>query len=103
MTNEDIIKYSTKYKKHQKKLSLFLMIAIIIISVILIGLGLFIAIYPNDKFLTFGGVVMIILGCFDIPMIITFNKKTQIRIDNMSNEEAVRRYCKIYGINYEEK
>ena len=45
---------------------------------------------------------MVILGCFDIPLIIGFNKKTQLRLDNMSNEEAVKRYCKIYGINYDE-
>ena len=43
MKDEDILKYSIIYRKHQKKLSFGLMIAIIIISVILIGVGFGIA------------------------------------------------------------
>ena len=46
---------------------------------------------------------MCILGGFDIPMIIAFNKKTQKRIDNMEDTECAKRYCKVYGIDYNKK
>ena len=99
MTEEEIIKYSEIYKRHQKKLSFVLMIIIIIMGVILIGLGLFVAIAFKEIPMIIAGVIMATLGAFDIPLIIGFNKKTQIRIEVMTEIEAARRYCKIYGLN----
>lgn len=99
MTQEDIIKYSEIYKRHQKKLSFVLMIIIIAMGVILIGLGLFIAILFKELPMVVAGIIMATLGAFDIPLIIGFNKKTQIRIEVMTEEEAAKRYCKIYGLN----
>ena len=43
---------------------------------------------------------MAVLGAFDIPLIIAFNKKTQNRIDKMTDIECVKRYCRVYGIDY---
>ena len=103
MKEEDILKYSIIYRKHQKKLSFGLMIAIIIISIILIGVGLFISIYSKEKFIIIAGVIMIILGGFDIPLIVGFNKKTQKRIDNMTDIECAKRYCRVYGIDFSKK
>ena len=103
MTNEEIKRISLIYRKHQKRLSFGLMIAIVIIGVILIGLGLFISIYSREKYIVIAGVIMCILGGFDIPMIIAFNKKTQKRIDNMEDTECAKRYCKVYGIDYNKK
>ncbi len=99
MTEEEILEYSKIYKKHQKRLSFIIMIIIIVMGIILIGLGLFIAIYFKETFMIVAGIIMAILGGFDIPLIISFNKKTQIRIDKMTEIEAAKRYCKIYGIN----
>ena len=99
MTSEDIKKYSLIYRKHQKRLSFGLMIAIVIIGVILIGLGLLIAILFKELPMVVAGIIMATLGAFDIPLIIGFNKKTQIRIEVMTEEEAAKRYCKIYGLN----
>ena len=103
MTSEDIKKYSLIYRKHQKRLSFGLMIAIVIIGVILIGLGLFIAIYSKEKYIIIAGTIMCILGVFDIPLIIGFNKKTQKRIDDMIDTECAKRYCKVYGIDFNQK
>ena len=99
MTQEEILKYSDTYKKHQKKLSFILMIIIIVMGVILIGVGLFVAIAFKELPMIVAGVIMATLGAFDIPLIIGFNKKTQIRIEVMTEEEAARRYCRIYGLN----
>ena len=91
------------YRKHQKKLAKGLMIFILIISAILIGVGLFIAIYNHDKYIVIAGTVMVALGVIDIPLIIKFNIDTQKRIDKMSDKECYIRYCKVYGLDYTKK
>ena len=69
MTEEEILEYSKIYKKHQKRLSFIIMIIIIAMGIILIGLGLFIAIYFKETFMIVAGIIMAILGGFDIPLI----------------------------------
>lgn len=100
MTNDDIKEISVKYRKHQKRLSFVLMILIVSLGIILIGVGIFISIYSKEKFIIIAGVIMAVLGAFDIPLIIAFNKKTQNRIDKMTDIECVKRYCRVYGIDY---
>ena len=103
MTEEEKKEKSEFYRKHQKKLAKGLMIFILIISAILIGAGLFIAIINHDKYIVIAGTVMVALGVIDIPLIIKFNINTQKRINKMSDKECIIRYCKVYGIDYEEK
>ena len=100
MTAEEIKDISIKYRKHQKRLSFILMIIIVVLGIILISVGLFISIYSKEKFIIIAGVIMAILGAFDIPLMITFNNKTQKRIDNMTDVECAKRYCRIYGIDF---
>ena len=103
MNAEEIKDISIKYRKHQKRLSFVLMIIIVCLGIILVGVGIFISIYSKEKFIIIAGVIMAILGGFDIPLIITFNKRTQKRIDNMTDVECAKRYCRVYGIDFNNK
>lgn len=98
MNKDEIIEYSKIYKKHQKKLSKIITIIIIIIGFLFIAGGIIIPIleYNNDNL--FLGILMIVAGILDILLIIKFDKSNQRNISNMTDEEAAKRYCKIYGI-----
>ena len=97
--NDEKELFSLKYKKHQKRLILFLMIILLIFGALSIGFGLFISIYNYSKVLVIIGIIMVIIGVFDIPLAIKFYKYGVKKIDSYSKEEAYKRYCKVYGIN----
>ena len=98
MTKEKIEEYSKKYKHHQLKLSKGIMIFLIIVGVIIIAAGLFVSIYDFQVSKLIVGIIMIITGLLDIPLAFKFKSVTSNNINNMSDKEAYKRYCKIYGI-----
>jgi len=91
--------YSEKYKKTATKVAFGMMIFIIVIGVVIIGFGLFIAIYNNTNgFLIGVGSVMCVVGIFDILLGIKFYKTTRRRIAKITDKEAISRYKRIHGI-----
>jgi hypothetical protein len=46
---------------------------------------------------------MIIAGIFDIPLSLKFIKVARQKIDSYSDQEAYKRYLKIYGLQSIEK
>ena len=98
MTKEKIEEYSKKYKQHQLKLGKGIMIFLIVVGVIIIAAGLFVSIYDFTVSKLIVGIIMIITGLLDIPLAFKFKNVTANNITKMSNEEAYKRYCKIYGI-----
>jgi len=95
MENENL---ALKYKKTAKKVSFFVMIFIIAVGAIILGFGLFIAIYYKTGLLIGVGSVMSVVGLFDILLGIRFNKATLKRIDKIKDSEAIERYKRIHGI-----
>ena len=95
MENENI---ALKYKKTAKKVAVAIMIFIILIGSIILGFGLFIAIYYKTGILIAVGSVMCVVGVFDILLGIRFNKVTKRRIDKIKDSEAIERYKRIHGI-----
>ena len=90
--------YSEKYKKTASKLALGLMIFVIIIGSVIIGVGLFLAIYFQTGLLITMGSIMAVVGVFDILLAIRFYLVTKRRIAKIRDEEAIERYKRIHGI-----
>ncbi len=90
--------YSEKYKKTASKLALGLMIFVLIVGAVIIGFGLFIAIYYKTGMLIAVGVIMAAVGIFDILLSIRFYVVTKRRIAKIKDEEAEERYKRIHGI-----
>ena len=97
LQREKIEEYSQKYRSHQLKLSKGIMIFLLVIGIIIIGSGLFVAIYDFDKAKLIVGLIMIITGIADIPLAIKFNKIVSRNINALNDIECYKRYCKIYG------
>lgn len=95
--------YANKYRSHQRKLILVLAIILIIFGITFIGVGLFLIIYNYDKVILTIGIIMIIAGIFDIPLSLKFIKVARQKIDSYSDQEAYKRYLKIYGLQSIEK
>ena len=74
------------------------MIFLLIIGIIIIVAGLFVAIYQFDITKMIIGLIMVLTGILDIPLAFKFKSITTKNIQSMPAEEAYRRYCKIYGL-----
>lgn len=98
MENENVRIYANKYRSHQRKLILVLAIILIIFGVSFVGFGIFLCVENYNKSILIIGVVMILAGIFDIPLAIKFNKIAKQKIESYTDNEAYKRYCKIYGI-----
>ena len=92
------LSYSERYKKVSYKLALGMMIFVIILGTIIIGVGLFLAIYFQEKTLIIMGSIMGIVGVLDIVLAIKFYISTKKRISRMRDSEAEARYKRIHGI-----
>ncbi len=92
------LSYSERYKKVSYKLALGMMIFVIILGTIIIGVGLFLAIYFQEKTLIIMGSIMGIVGVLDIVLAIKFYISTKKRISRMRDGEAEARYKRIHGI-----
>lgn len=90
--------YSERYKRVSYKLAFGLMIFVIVVGSIIIGVGLFLAIYFQTSMLITLGSIMGIVGVLDILLAIKFYKATKKRIANMKDSEANKRYKRIHGI-----
>lgn len=98
MDKEKLEYYANKYRNHQYRLSLVVMIFIILIGLALIGVGLFLSIYDSDVYRIIIGVIMAILGVSDVPLGILFYRRVKRNIANLKDEEAVKRYARVYGV-----
>ena len=98
MNKEKLLYYSNKYKNHQIKLAIIFMIIIILIGLALIGVGIFLAIYESDTYRIIIGSIMGLLGISDIPLGILFYRRVKRNITRLKEEEAVKRYARIYGV-----
>ena len=93
------LSYAKKYKKRLKTLALIAMIIIISMGVGLTGLGVFMIVISEKKLaLIFLGVIMIVMGISDIPLGVYFRKRVNKNVSIMSDEEALKRYKRIYGL-----
>ena len=93
------LSYAKKYKNRLKTLALIAMIVIIAMGVGLTGLGIFmIVISEKNLALIFIGAIMIVMGISDIPLGVFFRKRVNKNVSIMSDEEALKRYKRIYGI-----
>lgn len=90
--------YSDKYKRTARKLSLGMMIFVLIVSVIILGVGLFLAIYFKTTTLIVLGVIMCVVAILDSILAIRFYIVTKRRIAKMKDREAIDRYKRIHGI-----
>ena len=96
--NEVELSYVNKYKTKIKHLALVFMILIIIMGVGLIALGTYmIVISEANVALIFVGGILIVMGLSDIPLGIYFRIRVTKNVTNMSEEEALKRYKRIYG------
>ena len=94
------LSYVNKYRKWIKLLAIIAMIVIIIMGCGLIGLGIYmIAVSDSSLPMIFIGVVIMLMGVSDIPLGIVFRARVKKNNNNMSDEEALKRYKRIYGIN----
>ena len=103
MTKEEELEYANKYKKTAKKLGKVISIFIIVFGLVLIGVGIFLAVYNRTTIIIIIGSIMGIAGLLDIILAIKFNRFTNNRLEHISNKEACFRYCKIHGFKKEAK
>ena len=97
--NETELAYATKYKKRIKTLALIFMIFIILMGAGLIGLGIYMMVISESKVeIIFVGAILLLMGISDLPLGIYFRTRVNKRINNMSDEDALKRYKRIYGI-----
>ena len=97
--DEKELEYAIKYKKRVKLLALIFMIFIIIMGLGLIALGIYMIVVSEAKVeIIFVGVILLLMGVSDIPLGIYFRLRVNKRINNMSDETAMKRYKRIYGI-----
>ena len=101
MTEEEIKLFSSRYKKHQVRLSRGLAVAIIIVACILMGFGITLAFIADEYVVRIFAVIMTAMGIFDIPLAIFLIKRSKSTFESISDEEAAKRYVRIYG--YEKK
>ena len=93
------LSYATKYKKRIKTLALIFMIFIIIMGVGLISLGIYMMVISESKVeIIFVGAILLLMGLSDIPLGIYFRHRVNKKINSMSDETALKRYKRIYGI-----
>ena len=90
--------YSEKYKKTASKLALGLMIFVIIVGSVIIGVGLFLAIYFKTPIMIIMGSIMGVVGVLDILLAVKFYLVTKKRIAKIRDQEAIERYKRIHGI-----
>ena len=102
MDKEKLAFYANKYKKTQIRLSLIFMIIIMIIGLSLIGVGIFLIVYEPETYRIIVASIMILLGLTDIPLGYKFYQKSKKSIIKMKDEDAIKRYAKIYGVTPEE-
>ena len=97
--DEKELEYATKYKKRIVLLALIFMIFIIIMGLGLISLGIYMIVVSEAKVeMIFVGIILLLMGVSDIPLGIYFRFRVNKRIKSMSDETAIKRYKRIYGI-----
>ena len=89
MEKED---YSERYKKVSYRLALGLMIFVIVVGVVILGVGIFLAVYFQTQMLIIMGSIMGVVGILDIVLAVKFYISTKKRIANMKDSEANKRY-----------
>ena len=70
MTKEEELEYANKYKKTAKKLGKVISIFIIVFGLVLIGVGIFLAVYNRTTIIIIIGSIMGIAGLLDIILAI---------------------------------
>ena len=97
--DEKELSYAIKYKKRIRALALIFMIFIILMGLGLLGLGIYMIVVSEAKVeMIFVGAILILMGISDIPLGIYFRLRVNKKIVSMSDEEALKRYKRIYGI-----
>ncbi len=100
---DKILLYSKKYRKHQLRLTKVITIMIFIFGILCIIGGTFLSFYFSNDIKVFIGVIVVISGILDILLSFKFNKRMTNTINDYSDTECARRYCKVYGISLEEE
>ena len=90
--------FAERYKRVSYKLALGMMIFVIIIGAVIIGVGLFLAIYFLESTFIILGSIMAVVGILDILLAVKFYFSTKKRIARMKDSEAEARYKRIHGI-----
>lgn len=98
MIKEEELVYAAKYKKTAKKLAFGISLFIIILGAIIIGVGIFLAIFFQTRTLIILGSIMFGVGVVDIILGVKFNNSTKDRIKYMNDKDAIARYKRIHGI-----
>ena len=96
--DNSVLENAKKYKKHQNKLINVISAIIIIAGIAFISGGVTFIIISKEQVFIILGIIMIVAGILDILLVIKFYKFAHNTINNMSDEEADKRYKKIYGI-----
>ena len=92
------LSYVNKYKNRIKHLALIFMIFIIIMGLGIIALGTYMIVISEANIaLIFVGGILIVMGISDIPLGIYFRIRVKKNITKMDDEEALKRYKRIYG------
>ena len=97
MTEEEIKQYSDIYRKHQIRLAKIIAVLIIFVAILLIIFGVIIAFISDELLIRIFGVVMTVMGIFDIPLAIWLIKKSKKTFMTFTDEECAKRYLRIYG------
>ena len=96
--DNSVLENSKKYKKHQNRLINVISVIIIIAGIAFMSGGVAFIIISKEQVFIILGIIMIVAGILDILLVIKFLKYAHGVINNMSDEEADKRYKKIYGI-----
>ena len=98
MNKEQVIEYSNRYKKVQKRFSIIVTIVLSLISAGALSGGICLVVAQINSFTKILGIILVAFGFFGLFMTYKFIRFTWNNLKYMDNKDAAEKYCKIHDI-----
>lgn len=98
MNKEQVLEYSNRYKKVQKRFAFIVTIVLFLISAGALAGGICLVLAQINSFTKILGIILVAVGIFGLFMTYKFIRFTWNNLKYMDNRDAAEKYCQIHNI-----
>lgn len=98
MNKEQVLEYSNKYKKIQKRISIIVTIIIFLVAALALGFGIYLCINIYNSFTKILGIILVAVGFLALFFGYKFIRFTWNNLKYMDNKAAAEKYCQIHNV-----
>lgn len=98
MNKEQVLEYSNRYKKVQKRFAVIVTIVMFIIGAAALAGGIYLVVRQINSFTKILGIILVAFGFLALFMSYKFIRFTWNNLKYMDNKDAAEKYCQIHNI-----